>query len=157
MESWFQKTKRHLRRFTHNKPHSFENRLRRKSAIYFKRMHSILHLQRVFVPLLSETDCLATKKLQSNALIMKTSFFLIIIFCFQKVGLNLFFWEQIKFSKILFQIIQPVFSRSIWCHVFQNYAKGRKRRAYTCVRFKHHFGYIYIYIYITYSMERCPS
>ena len=131
-------------------------------------MHSVLHLQRDFVPLLSESDCLATKKLQSNALIMETSFF-IIIFCFQKVGLKLFFWEQIKFNKILFQIIQPVFSRSVWCDVFQNYSKGPKRKAYICVHHKHHFCYthththththiyIYIYILLTYSMEQSPS
>jgi hypothetical protein len=76
--------------------------------MYFKRMHSNLHLHRDFVPLLSETDCLATKKLQSNVVITELSLFLTIILCFQKVGLNLFFWEQMKFSKILFQIIQPV-------------------------------------------------
>jgi len=84
------KNKEAFEAIRHNKLYSFENILGRKSAIYFKWMRSVLRLQRDFVPLLSETDCLATKKLQSNALIMETSFF-IIIFCFQKVGLKLFF------------------------------------------------------------------
>jgi hypothetical protein len=112
-------------------------------------MHSIIHLQRIFVPLLSETDCLATKKLQSNALIMETSFFLIIIFCFQKVGLNLFFWEQINLVRFSFRLYSQYFQGVSGFTRFKIMRKdARERLRSVSVPSIISVMYIYIYIYI---------
>ena len=144
------KNKETFETIRHNKLYSFENRLGRKSAIYFKRMYSVLHLQRIFVPLLSETDCLATKKLQSNALIMETSFFLIIIFCFQKVRLNLFSGNKLNLVRFSFRLYSQYFQEvsDVTCFKIMR-RDGRKNLCLSPFQASLQlYLYIYIYIYI---------